>query len=192
MTIYPGGKKQVPHSCWSLIYNGNHYFLGNNNFDFCIIEYFQFLDIGHVASLELNNKPVDTARKGQEVCVKIEPISGDSPKMFGRHFDHTDLLYSKVGIWCLLYRAHFYLRDQKIVSYFNMLKSKSGTSLFLSNSLKLWRKYENIWYENLGKCMESWKMWSLDYIISEKEFLYACLLRWDILWYTCVHLLFTQ
>lgn len=56
----------------------------------------QFLDLGHISSLEVNNKPVEVARKGMEVCIKIEPISGDSPKMFGRHFDHTDLLYSKV------------------------------------------------------------------------------------------------
>lgn len=57
----------------------------------------QFLDIGHVSSIENNNKPVDIARKGMEVCIKIEAVSGDSPKMFGRHFDHTDLLYSKIS-----------------------------------------------------------------------------------------------
>jgi hypothetical protein len=39
---------------------------------------------------------VETARKGEEVCIKIEPIPGESPKMFGRHFDETDILVSKV------------------------------------------------------------------------------------------------
>ena len=50
-----------------------------------------------MTSLELNHKQVDKATKGQEVCVKIEPTSGETPKMFGRHFDHTDMLVSKVS-----------------------------------------------------------------------------------------------
>ena len=49
-----------------------------------------------VASLEMNHKPVDIARKGSEVCIKIEPTGGEAPKLYGRHFDHTDLLVSKV------------------------------------------------------------------------------------------------
>jgi translation initiation factor 5B len=36
------------------------------------------------------------ARKGSEVCIKIEPVGGEAPKMFGRHFDENDLLMSKV------------------------------------------------------------------------------------------------
>ena len=40
---------------------------------------------------------METARKGEEVCIKIEPIPGESPKMFGRHFDEKDLLVSKVS-----------------------------------------------------------------------------------------------
>ena len=31
-----------------------------------------------------------------QVCVKIENPGGDAPKMFGRHFDETDLLISRV------------------------------------------------------------------------------------------------
>ena len=59
---------------------------------------FQFLQVGILTSIQINNKEVDTARKGQEVCVKIEPLPGDSPKMFGRHFDETDMLVSKVQL----------------------------------------------------------------------------------------------
>lgn len=50
-----------------------------------------------MTSIEVNHKQVETARKGQEVCIKIEPIPGESPKMFGRHFDETDMLVSKVS-----------------------------------------------------------------------------------------------
>ena len=32
-----------------------------------------------------------------QVCVKIENPGGDAPKMFGRHFDETDLLISRVS-----------------------------------------------------------------------------------------------
>lgn len=50
-----------------------------------------------MTSIECNHKQVETARKGQEVCIKIDPIPGESPKMFGRHFDETDILTSKVS-----------------------------------------------------------------------------------------------
>uniref|UniRef100_A0AAY5KKH6 Eukaryotic translation initiation factor 5B n=1 Tax=Esox lucius TaxID=8010 RepID=A0AAY5KKH6_ESOLU len=55
-----------------------------------------FVDIGIVTSIEINHKMVDSAKKGQEICVKIEPIPGESPKMFGRHFEATDILVSKI------------------------------------------------------------------------------------------------
>ena len=51
-----------------------------------------FIDVGVVTSLQFNNKEVETARKGEEVCVKIDSVPGEAPKMFGRHFDE------KVGV----------------------------------------------------------------------------------------------
>ncbi|XP_066154342.1 eukaryotic translation initiation factor 5B [Euwallacea fornicatus] len=57
----------------------------------------EFVDIGIVTSIEDNHKPLTTARKGMEVCIKIEPIPGESPKMFGRHFDEKDFLTSKIS-----------------------------------------------------------------------------------------------
>ncbi|XP_002732156.2 eukaryotic translation initiation factor 5B-like [Saccoglossus kowalevskii] len=56
----------------------------------------EFLDVGIVTGVEMNHKQLESARKGQEVCIKIAPLPGDAPKMFGRHFDHTDLLVSKI------------------------------------------------------------------------------------------------
>jgi len=53
------------------------------------------LDIGIVTSIQSNHKDIETARKGEEVCLKIEPIPGETPKMVGRHFEETDLLVSK-------------------------------------------------------------------------------------------------
>lgn len=56
-----------------------------------------------MTSIENNHKNVDSARKGQEVCIKIEPIPGEAPKMFGRHFDEKDFLISKVRqFWLIL------------------------------------------------------------------------------------------
>ena len=49
-----------------------------------------------MTSIEYNHKVVESARKGQEVCVKIEHVGGDAPKLYGRHFDHTDMLMSKI------------------------------------------------------------------------------------------------
>lgn len=60
--------------------------------------FLQFVDVGIVTSIENNHKPIESARKGMEVCIKIEPVPGEAPKMFGRHFDETDFLISKVNI----------------------------------------------------------------------------------------------
>ncbi|XP_001949877.1 eukaryotic translation initiation factor 5B [Acyrthosiphon pisum] len=57
----------------------------------------EFVELGIVTSIENNHKTVETARKGQEICIKIEPIPGDAPKMFGRHFDEKDILVSKIS-----------------------------------------------------------------------------------------------
>ena len=64
---------------------------------FYLFIFFQFVDLGRITSIEVNHKPVDIARKGQEVCIKIENIPGETPKLYGRHFDHTDMLMSKVS-----------------------------------------------------------------------------------------------
>lgn len=57
----------------------------------------QFVYIGIVTSIELNHKQMESARKGQEICIKIDPVPGESPKMYGRHFEETDMLVSKVS-----------------------------------------------------------------------------------------------
>ncbi|CAL1675287.1 unnamed protein product [Lasius platythorax] len=57
----------------------------------------QFVDLGMVTSIEYNHKSVESARKGQEVCIKIEPVPGEAPKMFGRHFEAKDFLVSKIS-----------------------------------------------------------------------------------------------
>ncbi|XP_026687413.1 eukaryotic translation initiation factor 5B, partial [Diaphorina citri] len=57
----------------------------------------KFVELGIVTSIESNHKTVESARKGQEICIKIEPIPGEAPKMFGRHFDENDFLVSKIS-----------------------------------------------------------------------------------------------
>lgn len=46
--------------------------------------------------MEMNHKPLDIARKESEVCIKIVLVPGESSKHYGRHFDHDDILMSKV------------------------------------------------------------------------------------------------
>lgn len=65
-----------------------------------VVIFVQFVEIGIVTSIEANHKPVEMAKKGQEICVKIEPIPGESPKMYGRHFEAVDIIVSKVRM-CL-------------------------------------------------------------------------------------------
>lgn len=54
------------------------------------------LELGRVTSIQINNKDIENARRGQEVCIKIEHHGSDAPKLYGRHFDHTDMLVSKI------------------------------------------------------------------------------------------------
>jgi len=56
-----------------------------------------FCYIGICTGIQHNSKDVESARKGDEVCVKIEAVPGEAPKMFGRHFDETDILTSKIS-----------------------------------------------------------------------------------------------
>ncbi|XP_042008653.1 eukaryotic translation initiation factor 5B-like [Salvia splendens] len=58
----------------------------------------EFVDIGRIASIENNHRPVDYAKKGQKVAIKI---IGSNPeeqqKMVGRHFEVEDELVSKIS-----------------------------------------------------------------------------------------------
>eukprot|EP00921_Rhytidocystis_pertsovi_P008499 GHVQ01013928.1.p1 GENE.GHVQ01013928.1~~GHVQ01013928.1.p1 ORF type:complete len:842 (+),score=148.46 GHVQ01013928.1:273-2798(+) len=68
----------------------------------------EFLKIGRVSSLEHNKKAVEVATKGMEVAIKI---IGEPSVTFGRQFDHTNKIYSRISrdsIDCL--KEHF--RDE--------------------------------------------------------------------------------
>ncbi|XP_006306668.2 LOW QUALITY PROTEIN: eukaryotic translation initiation factor 5B [Capsella rubella] len=57
-----------------------------------------FMDIGHVASIkDLRDKPVDYAKKEQEVAIKIIASNPEEQKMFGRHFGIEDELVSHIS-----------------------------------------------------------------------------------------------
>jgi len=44
--------------------------------------------LGKIASMELNHKPVDVAKRGDNVALKIEAQNAEeSSRLYGRHFD---------------------------------------------------------------------------------------------------------
>ncbi|CCO37330.1 Eukaryotic translation initiation factor 5B Short=eIF-5B [Rhizoctonia solani AG-1 IB] len=58
------------------------------------------VSLGKVTSLEINHKPFEVVKKSQVgagVAVKIEHAVYESAKMFGRHFDDKDEVYSMVS-----------------------------------------------------------------------------------------------
>ncbi|ESQ27439.1 hypothetical protein EUTSA_v10018018mg [Eutrema salsugineum] len=57
----------------------------------------EFIDIGRIASIENNHKPVDYAKKGNKVAIKIVASNPEEQKMFGRHFDMEDELVSHIS-----------------------------------------------------------------------------------------------
>ena len=91
---------------------------------FNFIIFVQFLNVGIVGSIEANHKPVEVARKSQEVCIKIEGAPGEAPKMVGRHFDEQDVLTSKVRKFVLF--AIFILHSRESELYRYTLDGKSA------------------------------------------------------------------
>ncbi|GMH12628.1 hypothetical protein Nepgr_014469 [Nepenthes gracilis] len=58
----------------------------------------EFIDIGRISSIENNHKPVDFARKGQKVAIKIVGSNPEEQqKMYGRHFELDDELVSHIS-----------------------------------------------------------------------------------------------
>jgi translation initiation factor 5B len=56
-----------------------------------------FIDIGKIASMELNHKQVEKALPGQSVAMKVQAVSSaESSRLYGRHFDHKDELVSRI------------------------------------------------------------------------------------------------
>jgi hypothetical protein len=46
--------------------------------------------LGRIASIELNHKAVDTAKRGESVAMKIEATTpNEATRLYGRHFDHN-------------------------------------------------------------------------------------------------------
>ncbi|KAI0829268.1 hypothetical protein BC628DRAFT_1337291 [Trametes gibbosa] len=59
----------------------------------------EIIDLGRITSLEINHKAYEIVKKSQAgagVAVKIEHAVYQSAKMFGRHFDEKDELYSHI------------------------------------------------------------------------------------------------
>ena len=44
----------------------------------------------------MNNSSVESAKKGEEVCIKIENTTG-APRLIGRHFEATDELVTRIS-----------------------------------------------------------------------------------------------
>ncbi|XP_010263484.1 PREDICTED: eukaryotic translation initiation factor 5B-like [Nelumbo nucifera] len=56
-----------------------------------------FIDIGRIASIEINHRQVDVAKKGQKVAIKIASTNPEEQqKMYGRHFEEDDELVSHI------------------------------------------------------------------------------------------------
>ena len=55
-----------------------------------------FVDLGKVVSIENNHKEVQLAKKGMNVAIKITNESNPTIT-YGRQFDHTSALYSKIN-----------------------------------------------------------------------------------------------
>ncbi|VDK36857.1 unnamed protein product [Taenia asiatica] len=85
--------------------------------------------LGRVFSIEFNHKAIQEARTGQEVCIRIDPVEGETPKLYGRHFDHTDLLISKISRDSIDIVKEFYRNDLNKEDWKLMVELKEMLSI---------------------------------------------------------------
>lgn len=52
------------------------------------------------------------------MCVKIDNTTGDAPKLYGRHFLHTDPLISRVKFFVTLNSVYLFFRFQESLLMF--------------------------------------------------------------------------
>jgi translation initiation factor IF-2 len=55
------------------------------------------LDIGYVGTIENNHKSVEKASRKQSVALKILAMNNQTHIMYGRHFDHTNQIISRIS-----------------------------------------------------------------------------------------------
>ncbi|KAJ2771223.1 eukaryotic translation initiation factor 5B, partial [Coemansia nantahalensis] len=71
----------------------------------------EITSLGKVVSMEVNRKSAAIVRKGETnsgVAIRIECAPHENPKTFGRHFDHTDTLYSLISRGSIdVLKSHF-------------------------------------------------------------------------------------
>jgi translation initiation factor 5B len=57
------------------------------------------VELGRVTSIEHNHEEKKEAKKGDEICIKIQQPTGKAPVYYGRHFDYKDAVMSKVALY---------------------------------------------------------------------------------------------
>lgn len=62
----------------------------------CVFKENEVVRLGMVTSIERNKEMAEEATKGQKVAIKIEAKPNLPPRMFGRHFEQGDALFSVV------------------------------------------------------------------------------------------------
>jgi len=78
--------------------------------------------IGHVGGIERDHKPVQVARRGDVVCVKIEQNTAQTHIAYGRHFDYTNQLFSHITRSSIdTLKEHF--KDEMSKSDWEMVRS---------------------------------------------------------------------
>ncbi|KAK4469735.1 hypothetical protein MN116_007258 [Schistosoma mekongi] len=85
--------------------------------------------LGRIFSIENNHKPMEEARTGMEVCVRIDPTDGETPKLYGRHFDLNDLLVSKISRESIDVMKEYFRSDLKKEDWKLMIELKEALDI---------------------------------------------------------------
>lgn len=85
----------------------------------------QFLTLGRIGSIELDRKPVDSAKRGQQVAIRITPTSFTQNQFqVGRQFDENDELVSKLTRESIDLLKEFHRDDMEKKDWLLVIKLK--------------------------------------------------------------------
>jgi hypothetical protein len=89
------------------------------------VAFVQFLALGRIGSIELERKPVDSAKRGQQVAIRITPTSFTQNQFqVGRQFDENDELVSKLTRESIDLLKEFHRDDMEKKDWLLVIKLK--------------------------------------------------------------------
>ena len=126
----------------------------------------QFLTLGRIGSIELDRKPVDSAKRGQQVAIRITPTSFTQNQFqVGRQFDENDELVSKLTRESIDLLKEFHRADMEKKDWLLVIKLKKQLGYAHDRAFELFQAIESLatlnfsWWCSQDHVITAWPCW---------------------------------